>query len=278
MKRLVLTILAVIFIILAFARYKIIKNNDEQGKPFLLIIPDVHGRSFWKKAVESYPDIPVIFLGDYLDPYNNEIENISNEEAFANFREILEYKRKRSSFVTLLLGNHDIHYIDNDYAFSRKDTLNEKEIHDIFMESLSLFKLVANVEISDRQILFSHAGVLVGWVRKHYPSLLETDVLSLCDSINNNLKDEKLFVKYISDALMDVTSVRGGDAEYGSLVWADDTEHIHSKEHLPGIYQIFGHSQLENAPKICEHHANLDCRRAFLLTDKANIIECRVNK
>ena len=36
----------------------------------LLIIPDIHGRSFWKKAVEENIDrvSKVIFIGDYLDP------------------------------------------------------------------------------------------------------------------------------------------------------------------------------------------------------------------
>lgn len=33
----------------------------------ILIIPDVHGRTFWKYAIDKYDK--VIFLGDYLDPY-----------------------------------------------------------------------------------------------------------------------------------------------------------------------------------------------------------------
>ena len=42
----------------------------------ILVIPDVHGRSFWKNAVAQNTDIPIIFLGDYLDPYAH--ENISH--------------------------------------------------------------------------------------------------------------------------------------------------------------------------------------------------------
>ena len=33
----------------------------------LIIIPDVHGRSFWRDAVVKYPHDEFIFLGDYLD-------------------------------------------------------------------------------------------------------------------------------------------------------------------------------------------------------------------
>lgn len=33
-----------------------------------LIIPDVHGRDFWKDAANRFPG-NIVFLGDYLDPY-----------------------------------------------------------------------------------------------------------------------------------------------------------------------------------------------------------------
>lgn len=36
----------------------------------ILIIPDVHGRTFWKYAIDNIDKYDkVIFLGDYLDPY-----------------------------------------------------------------------------------------------------------------------------------------------------------------------------------------------------------------
>ena len=36
----------------------------------IFIIPDVHGRDFWKKAYDYVDKVDeVIFLGDYLDPY-----------------------------------------------------------------------------------------------------------------------------------------------------------------------------------------------------------------
>ena len=35
----------------------------------LTIIPDVHGRPFWRDAVKDVAETPVVFLGDYLDPY-----------------------------------------------------------------------------------------------------------------------------------------------------------------------------------------------------------------
>ena len=34
----------------------------------ILIIPDIHGRTFWKECIKCECD-EIIFLGDYLDPY-----------------------------------------------------------------------------------------------------------------------------------------------------------------------------------------------------------------
>ena len=64
------------------------KQKDDN--PILLIIPDIHGRLFCISATRKYPDLPVIFLGDYLDPYTY-YEEILPSEAFANFKEILDF-------------------------------------------------------------------------------------------------------------------------------------------------------------------------------------------
>ena len=44
----------------------------------ILIIPDIHGRTFWKECIKCECD-EIIFLGDYLDPYN--YEGISKQDA-----------------------------------------------------------------------------------------------------------------------------------------------------------------------------------------------------
>ena len=58
----------------------------------LIIIPDVHGRDFWRKAVEDNPGAEFIFLGDYLDPYG--FEEITEEEAFHDWRTSSGSKRR----------------------------------------------------------------------------------------------------------------------------------------------------------------------------------------
>ena len=57
-----------------------------------LIIPDIHGRKFWKETLlkynkQEYPKLVIIFLGDYVDPY--QFEGVTREAAISNFQEII---------------------------------------------------------------------------------------------------------------------------------------------------------------------------------------------
>ena len=71
----------------------------------ILIIPDVHGRIFWKKAIELIDIVDkVVFLGDYLDPYSH--ENISKKQAIDNFNEILSFKREYDNKVIYTSHTH----------------------------------------------------------------------------------------------------------------------------------------------------------------------------
>ena len=46
----------------------------------IYIIPDVHGRDFWKGVRNHVEDFDkIVFLGDYVSPYSH--EGISNEQA-----------------------------------------------------------------------------------------------------------------------------------------------------------------------------------------------------
>ena len=76
-----------------------------------LIIPDIHGRDFWKDAIDKV-DISkdtVVFLGDYLDPYDQEFDGMPYdmliEDTINNFKEILDFKTKKVgiNFPTFLI-------------------------------------------------------------------------------------------------------------------------------------------------------------------------------
>ncbi len=230
--------------------------KQKDNKPILLIIPDIHGRLFWISATRKYPDLPVIFLGDYLDPYTY-YEEILPSEALTNFKEILDFKRANMESVTLLLGNHDIHYFDKDMNSSRKDKGRYEEIHQIFSENLSLFKLAMTVKTEGKRM----------------PKVYVNDVHDICKSLNDKLITEESLYDFVFNGLMDVSASRWGYARYPSPIWTDETDHQYMRERLPNVYQVFGHTQQESEPVITEQYACLDCRRAFLLTSMGNIIE-----
>ncbi len=209
----------------------------------ILIVGDVHGRTFWRKAKEEINNVDrVVFLGDYLDPYF--LEGITRETAIEEFNEIIKFKKDNSDKVILLLGNHDCAYCFNFGSASRYDYDNEEEIKSIFEENKSLFKLFHK----EGDYLFSHAGITNYWLHTYFPDKSIDDFLSL--------KDEEI-VPY----LWAVSDLRGGRDRTGSIVWSDVREY----DREPTYYQIFGHTQQQFFPIIENRYACLDVRRCFLL-------------
>ena len=76
----------------------------------ILIIPDCHGRQFWKDACLNHKGEfeKIVFLGDYLSPYPH--EEITNKKAIDVFKEIIEFKKKNLKKVILLMGNHKVNF------------------------------------------------------------------------------------------------------------------------------------------------------------------------
>ncbi len=89
--------------------------ENKNTHPVYTIIPDVHGRPFWRDAVKDVPDVPVVFLGDYLDPYPH--ERVTWEEAGQGFQDIL--LEEFENFEGLLLATTN-HTTNIDEAFDRR--------------------------------------------------------------------------------------------------------------------------------------------------------------
>ena len=234
----------------------------------LLIIPDVHGRTFWKEAIEKHKDEvdKIIFLGDYLDPYP--WEGITRKDAIRNLEEIINFKSENKDKVILLLGNHDFPYIDKRrfYSRCRYDSSNAYHIEEMFRSHRSLFDLAYEETVGERHILFTHAGLQKGWYDKHKDLIGELTVENL-----NRLKDTPGGV----GALCEASRRRGGWDLYASIVWNDVTETPKSiNDELPWNYQVFGHSQQEEHPIITDEFACLDCRKAFIINEDGYFVIC----
>ena len=234
----------------------------------ILIIPDIHGRNFWKKAVEENMDKVdrIIFLGDYLDPYP--WESITRKEAISNFQEIIDFKSENRDKVVLFVGNHDLAYIDkkNYIVRSRYDSSNARHIEEMFRSHRSFFQLAHEELIGDKRYLFTHAGLQIGWYKKHEKLIGELTVNGM-----NHLLGIPSGIK----ALCEASWSRGGWDQFGSIVWNDVTDcGSHVNDELPWDRQVFGHSQQEEHPIITDTHVCLDCRKAFILNDDGGFVEC----
>ena len=232
-------------------------------KKGILIIPDVHGRDFWKKAVDSKGFDKIICLGDYADPYD--FEGITDEVTVENLKSIIAYKQQNPNKVILLLGNHDLHYFSEYYhelAGGNRYSPNAAiSLQRLFQDNHHLFQLAWETDLCDRHILFSHAGITLSWLKRNINLIRKPDARHLNRLIHSN---EGL------EALAQVGEMRWGDYPSGSMVWADVEEMLVS-DPLPDTYQIVGHSIQYDSPIITDKFACLDCRAAFVLNNKGKI-------
>ena len=220
-----------------------------------LVVPDVHGRVFWKDAKDAITNVDkVIFLGDYLDPYRH--EGITFEDAVMEFEDILTFKEAYPDKVVLLLGNHDMHYLITEFMnCSRLNEWRRVEIHDMFMNNIDKFQLIYETE----NYLFSHSGLYKEWMNKYELSL-------------DDLKDYKTFLKDRWETLQDVSYERGGWDKVGSCIWADIRESVEN-ELYSDKRQIVGHTQMQENPYITSKIACLDVRKCFMLDTETNEIK-----
>ena len=233
----------------------------------MIIIPDIHGRTFWKEGVSKKRETEkVIFLGDYLEPYTSQ-EGVTHEDAYNNFLEIIEYKKAHMDDCILLLGNHDFACIDKSMISCRHDYLNGKRNRNTFHDNLELFDIAYYIMIGDIKYVFSHSGIHKEWYNEIHKTDSEknTEMCSLLNTMfHRNYVD---LIPYLS-----MYSWYRGHSPYkfGSCVWADCREWVSlsDDEMFDNVYQIFGHTQLIEEPIITERWADIDCRKAFRLDEE----------
>lgn len=234
----------------------------------IYLLGDIHGRDFWKELKDNTEDL-IIFVGDYVDPYCG-YEDITKEQAFENFKEIIEFAKSRNN-VILLMGNHDATYFLSDLVCQcRTDYDRFPEISELFRDNFDLFKLAHYLEYNEEKILITHAGVHLNWL-----------------NISTNITEPELVAEYLNkefkkiiddgyprrapfiSVLSEVSYYRGGWSSYGSCIWSD----VHEWEGVEvfgdpclDCYQIFGHTQLEKGyPLIGKHFACIDSKEVYTL-------------
>jgi len=220
----------------------------------VLIVPDIHGRTFWEEPCKSWKDT-IVFLGDYHDPYGEHIDDEPNKhDSLINLRNLVKFVKNRESehpYSTIcLLGNHDCPYFTGNLK-CRYDYDNAEEVKSL-LEALNLqitYELWDKTIEPTNKFLFSHAGVTLDWLVSHN--------LTIDSLLNVTIKDYTL--------LEEVPWSRGGHSKYGSCIWNSLEDYV-TENHLPEYYQIFGHTWGgRTEPVINDEFAMLDCCKAFVL-------------
>lgn len=252
----------------------------------LILISDIHGRSYWKQLLSDYKKEietadKIIFMGDYLDHYEGEKDPyqdafIDSDSEFENFKLILDYKRENMDKVILLLGNHDMEYISKLCVPCRMNVKHQHEISELFLNNLNLFRVGFYTTHNDCLYTFSHANIMVDWMKAISPifrkyeytaidesKLLSVEALqdanrytidvlnSVCSWYDVSVSKEK-DVRFLGEALQHVGPRRGGYDRFGSMVWADmqdyKEEYMDLEEYMNidlknKIFQTVAHTQ-----------------------------------
>lgn len=243
-----------------------------------MVIPDVHGRLFWKEPVKKYLDIVdrVVFLGDYLDPYEGE-DGLA-DDIFENMKEIIALKQSNMEKVVLLKGNHDQHYISELFEImaggTRMDMQNWNKYHQTFTDYKDLFQIAHYEQVGKVPYVFSHAGLTLYWLKK-----VNENVWKLFDS-KISVTDPEIIerINLLDDEgkgqemLAVIGSYRSDFGEKtGGVLWADIEEHaIPNAPKIYGlnkVFQVFGHSMLiEGCDKIeYDNFCMIDSQQCFMI-------------
>ena len=233
----------------------------------ILIVPDVHGRDFWK-VVKEYPNSPIVFLGDYVAPYED-YDGISKREAIEMFKEVLKFRKENPERVTLLLGNHDASYIIGaDMCRNRIDYENYDEIRKLFWDKDNEFQFTLAKEINGKKFLFSHAGYTKDWIKCANEIFLTEDLDKIFSDWQFINRMDKTHSYLLYKNLKKFSFYRDGYDLSGSLIWADVQEHIKTDVEIETDWiQIFAHTycKLPLHGKSEYEWYMLDCKEVFYI-------------
>ena len=194
-----------------------------------IIIGDVHGSTYWKEVVDENHGSRYIFMGDYIDPYRE----ISTKDLIDNLKDIIELKKERPDDVVLLLGNHDMHYIDADFEMSsRFDDKIKEEAKILFLRNIHLFAFA----FQEGNYIFTHAGISQKWFLEDFKGDVTKNI---AEQLNNpDMPAEQI------RALHQAGQARCGRwSTTGGIFWADISE---LNDPLQGFVQYTGHNRVDD--------------------------------
>lgn len=195
----------------------------------IIAIGDIHGKDIWKKIVkkESSADM-IVFMGDYFDSFD-----IPFQEQYDNFLEILKFREQNKNRSTLLLGNHDFHYIFSEsysgYQYAYADVIGR------VIEEAIKDKSLIQMCYEDNGLLFTHAGVTNRWAKAN-----SVDLNNIEQSINQLFVDKPSAFRFTPGIKRD----NSGDDITQTPIWVRPESLL--KDKVDGYKQVVGHTRRRN--------------------------------
>jgi hypothetical protein len=226
----------------------------------ILAIGDPHGVKRWTTE-DLFQADRIVFMGDYWDSFD-----VSFEKQKEVFLEIVALKQQRPDIVTLLLGNHDIHYMLDYSKYVESGIIvgsgtsgfqdsKKFEINALMEEHKNLFQHVYQF----KNYVFSHAGISSLLLNHYKESIFLTDVEK--KHLENNLF-EMVFNKVKLPALLWVGNENLGYDEFSGLFWVRPKQLLFN---IPvGIKQVVGHTY-NRLPIVSEHVTFVDCETPVMI-------------
>ena len=238
----------------------------------IYIVGDIHCRDFYKPVLQV-KDRPIIFLGDYMDPYH--WEGFRDEEGIVKLEEIFDFARNNKN-VKLLVGNHCESHIWSYMGFERTNYRFYPELHRLYRDNIDLLHPI--IKMGDT--IFTHAGICNGWINtmnnifeedgNPFRITEETIVPYIENEFALELKSDVApnhhgWYSSLNSPIFWIGRARGGDSPYGGPFWADfEYDHWYHPEGWKCV-QICGHQQQRHTGlvNIKDGIACLDSRAIF---------------
>lgn len=234
----------------------------------VLAIGDIHGEDWWKGVVfgaselhEAFVEnreighhnfrfiresLHVVFVGDYVDSFH-----VTTPDMVQNLREIVHLAKTFPQHFTLLLGNHDIQYIDTKHRCSGFRPEAYFDLRDIFEDNRHLFK-AAHLH---GNILITHAGLTQRMWNICSMFLNKTKLYDWKDPENNIADHLNFLYEARFEPLFYAGFARGGMSMTPGIFWADKRELI--ADPLEGYSQVVGHTVIRNKEMVSLEDGNV---------------------
>ena len=194
----------------------------------IVFIGDIHGHDTWKEIVYKNSDADqFVFVGDYFDAYL-----ITPTVQIENFKDIIKFKEANPKNVTLLVGNHDFHYMPHcKGTYGGYSHIFAQEIGEVLRQNKHHLQAAWQYE----NTLVTHAGVSTTWYEKHFSE--PGNLFEIADKVNQ-LWDERPDLFNFSGPTRDGNSTENGP--FWIRPQALITDPIDTE-----IIQVVGHTQRE---------------------------------